>query len=86
MNKTGVAGQLATVLARQPKAFAEALRILDALTEPTPEERLSRIWMIDAVEARYPKAADAVADAYLKAETTGADVDYVAVLLTAAGL
>lgn len=86
MKATDVAGHVAAILDRQPKAFAAALRALDALTEPTPEERQARIWMVDAVEARYPKAAHAVGDAYLKAEDTGADVDYVAVLLTAAGL
>lgn len=76
----------AQMLAQNPAAFVQALRILDAVAEPSSEQRMARAWMIGAIEAAYPAASDAVAAAYLAAEDSGAEVDYLGVLLQAAGL
>jgi len=74
------------MVAQNPAAVAAALRILDQVQSPSQEQRIAREWMITAVEQRYPAASQAVEDAYLAAEEAGTEVDYVTVLLEAAGL
>lgn len=71
------------------QALALALRTLDAITEPTEEQRMARAWTIDELERRYPEASAAVEKAFADAaiaEAAGAEggeVNYGAILLAA---
>lgn len=74
--------------AAQPTAtLVTALRTIETAGAETPEEKLVRAWIIDALEERYPAAGAAVqaafdaADADMVAGREPAEVDYVAVLL-----
>jgi hypothetical protein len=64
-----------------------ALKILEAKTvdgKLSQEETMARAWIIDELELRFPKASDAVHDAFEAAETAPGEyveVDYVAALL-----
>jgi len=44
---------------------------------------LTRSWVIQVLEERYPAASDAVGDAFDLAEANGEDIDYVATLIAA---
>lgn len=72
------------LFARTPdRTLVDSLRTLAATppAEVTAETRLVHAWTIDEIERRFPAAAEAVGAAFEAAEATGADVDYVAVLL-----
>jgi hypothetical protein len=44
---------------------------------------MTRSWVIQVLEERYPAASDAVGDAFDAAEALGEDIDYVATLIAA---
>lgn len=70
----------AELLATQSTAaLVESLLILDA-TESTPDQRMARAWIIEAIEARHPEVNPAM-DAW--ADDLDTEVGYVAALLAA---
>ena len=70
----------ANVLAGQTTAeLVAALLVADAATK-TPETRQARIWIIDAIEARYPEV-NAAMDAWAADDDT--DLTYVEALIAA---
>lgn len=77
----------ALAVAQPTAVLATSLRMI---ADPkTPEERMVRAWIIDALEERFPDASAAVEIAFDSAQLammeTGVEpeVDYVAVLLGA---
>lgn len=69
-------------------ALVASLRMVEAQLDcmtPTAGDaqalRLTRAWIITELEARFPVASDAVEAAFDRADETGEEVGYVAVLL-----
>lgn len=70
------------------QVLATSLRTLDAIVNPSGEERMVRAWTIEELERRHPAASAAVEKAFEETDAAfvagnDADVDYVAVLLAA---
>lgn len=81
---TNVAARKAALFAKTTDAaLIGALHILEAQTELTGDERWVRAQTIDELERRHPAASAAVEQAFLESDATGAEVDYVAVLVAA---
>lgn len=79
---TTTAQKLTALFARSSTpALTGALVMLEAAASLTAEERWARAQTIKELEARFPAAEAAVTAAFDAAEESGAEVDYVAVLL-----
>jgi hypothetical protein len=80
MNTNDIHNAAAAVLAGQTTSkLVAALLIVDAATK-TPETRQSRLWIIEAIEARHPEV-DAKMDAWAADDDT--DLTYVEALIAA---